>query len=260
MLNNKPFNILIVSVLSMVLFCTPAMAGIAALDMYKDNNELLYVAEISASEKDRLIEQAFNDPEIMQMINKFVTSKYELTDTIEAKWVFKERIGYVGYLVFGNSESADWQVQILYAVDKDKIVKSGAFVKRSSNIVDVYDAVDGNIYNTSTANITENEITITWKEGPLVPKSEDGTTILSTTETISPKSFPPSGECDWCVLICDAVIGGGCSVTGAIRCALVCAGNPVCIGVCTVVWAAICVIGGAAADCDANCISWGYCP
>ena len=71
MFKHKPFNIIIVSVLSMVIFCSPVMAGIIAFDMYKDNNRILYVDEISDTEKDKLIEQAFNDPEIMQMIDKY---------------------------------------------------------------------------------------------------------------------------------------------------------------------------------------------
>lgn len=116
--------------------------------------------------------------------------------------------------------------------------------------------MNGNIYNTSTAAFTDEEVKITWKEGPLVPKLENGT---KATQTVLPLSFPPSGECEWCEFICDAIIGGGCGLTGAIRCALICAGNPVCSGICGVAWFIVCQIGSAAADCEANCISWGYC-
>lgn len=258
MLNHRSFNIIIASMLSLIIFCTPALAGIAALDMYKSTNRTLYLDEISTSQKDKLVKQALSDPVIKQMVNAFTASEYELTSTKEAKWVFKERNGYLGYLIFGKKDSEDWQVKILYAVDKDKVVKSGAFVKRSSNVIDVYDAVDGKIYNTSTASIGENDIKYTWKEGPLVPQSKDASTTVSTT--ISPKGFPPSGQCEWCEFICNAIIGGGCGITGVLRCAGICNVNVACDLICGGIWVLICVIGGAAADCGSNCVSWGYCP
>lgn len=257
MLNKKFFNMVIASILTLIIFCSPAAAGIAAMDIYKSSNKTLYLEEISASQKEKLVDQALSDPVIMRMVNEFA-SEYELTSTKEAKWVFKERTGYIGYLIFGKKDIDDWMVKILYAVDGDKIVKSGAFVKRSSNVIDVYDAVGNKIYNTSTATITEKEITITWKEGPLVPQSKDGL-IQSTTVPII-QGFPPSGECEWCEFICNAIIGGGCGVTGALRCALICNANLACDVICGAIWALICVIGGAAADCGTNCVSWGYCP
>lgn len=247
--NIKYLRVALVVVLSIILLATPAMAGVVGVNIASKSASLKY-NELSNADKDILVKQALDNKDVKKLMEKLADNKVKITDTKAAKWDYAGKQGHV--LIMYLSGSKD--MQIVYT-DSNGVVKLGAgiFKKNDGNkVVEVYDVVDGNIYNTSTIEWNGNKSNIDWKEGPLATK-------LSASKNIA--TSLSWDNCTICNYICGVIVyGGGCGLTGYFLCTSACApiGTFSCPIICAIIYGIICGTGSFI-NCPDMCASLGYC-
>lgn len=250
-IGKKPFWAIVV-VVSILLIATPAMAGFATANYLKSNSSLTY-GEVIGSEREEVVQEALNASEVKILMNKLSVDDCEVLEARAVKYESNKKQGKAALLKMNNSKD----IQIVYTIFNGK-VKTGAAVYQTTGdnqIIEVYDMNKGKMYHTSTVEIVNNEPVITWKDGPLVPSNQISKNIKQDKVTAN------WTNCQVCKGVCNALMAGGCGLTGWLACNLACApfGTWTCPIICTVVFGILCSQGGSY-SCSYLCADIGYCP
>jgi hypothetical protein len=232
---NRTIKITICLLLTLSLLALPALAGIKATSYIKENYALVHF-ELTGIEKETALNQSLQSSPVTQLINELVGEKFEICNV----QVQDCSIGKIkGTVVIFSIK--DTNIQIAYSnTDGVEIATAGKFIEKQK--VEVYDVIDGVVYNTAMIDANNNEVKTTLK---ITPNNDSEVTLVDSSSST-------------CVSVCDAILSFGCAGFGIWKCIVVCGANPVCSGICGVIWWAVCYMFDPNEGCEGICASFGY--
>lgn len=238
----------LVTTLALIMLIAPLSSALAATQLVQKSSPS-YI-ELKGAEVESLTQQALNSTEVKSLLTEMGVEDLKVGDTRAVRWNYDNKQGDVLFL----SSKIPKDIQIVFT-NSNGTIKAGAGLIGSTNgnkTVDVFDIVDGKVYQTSTIEWVGKDTSVNWKNGPLATnaKTNSGSAVTSSTSyTI-------------CTFVCGVIAyGGGCGLTGYFACVGACApfGTLTCPIICGVVYGIICS-GAAWYNCDWMCQSLGYYP
>lgn len=230
----RTIKITICLLLTLSLLAMPAMAGMKATS-YIEKNYTLVHSELSGIEKETALNQSLQSSSVKQLINELVGEKFEVSDAQVYDCSIGKTRGTV--VVFSIKDS---NIQIAYSnTDGVERATAGNFFEKQK--VEVYDVIEGAVYNTAIIEANNNEVKTTLKK---TPYNESEVIMVEASST--------------CVSVCNAILDFGCTGFGVWKCAIVCGGNTACAGICGVIWWAVCYAFDPSEGCEGICASFGF--
>ncbi|WP_042333625.1 hypothetical protein [Desulfosporosinus meridiei] len=245
----KRLRAVLLTTLSAIMLITPISGALAATQLVQKSSPS-YV-ELKGVEVENITKQALESEEVKSLLTEMNVNNLKIDSTRAFRWNYDNKQGDV--LILGSKKPKD--IQIVYT-NANGIIKAGAGLFGSTDgnkTIDVFDIVDGKVYQTSTVELVGKDTKVNWKDGPLATNAKKNSgsdvTASSTSYTI-------------CTFVCGVIAyGGGCGLTGYFACVAACApfGTATCPIICGVVYGIICS-GAAWYNCDWMCQDLGFYP